>query len=164
MVTSTKHRQVDSDLSIQYTTDVSSSQNHNYNSYETHYYSIQCSMLLLLLQFPLVCLHQFLTSYNVLQLASQSKKIKIHQILIAQRQQHFQYRMRPPSCRNTHQASTQLCNVSQNFITERLRGCFVYNCPLFNTRLETNHEVSSWQLPDNCRSESSGHRDHISCN
>lgn len=89
---------------------------------------------------------------------------KVHQILIAQHPLGFPYRMRLPSCRNTRQASTRLCNVSENSVAEGLRRCFLCNCPLFNTRLETNYKISSCHLPDNCRSERSCHRDDSSCN
>ena len=144
-------------------TGVSSSPNCDYNSNEnpTQFNSIQhASPILTPSRIPPSILHA--QQCSTISMTIQGDKV--HQILIAQHPLGFPHRMRLPSCRNTHQASTRLCNVSQNSVAEALRRCFLCNCPLFNTRLETNYEISSWHLSDNCRSERSRHRNDSSCN
>ena len=70
-------------------------------------------------------------------------KGKVPQLLIAQRQQDFQRKMRHPSVQNIHRSSTRHYYISQKFKLGGLLSRFSCNRSFFNTRLKTNHKVSS---------------------
>jgi hypothetical protein len=147
MVTSTKHDRVDSNsfYSVYYLQTSQCPKSTALNSHENpiQYNSMQYASLLF--HFPLVLIHQFLTCDNVLQkLARHSIKGKVPQLLIAQRQQDFQRKMRHPSVQNIHRSSTRHYYISQKFKLGGLLSRFSCNRSLFNTRLETDHKISSW--------------------